>query len=358
MPTKRSLLGFEDSDDDTLEAPALPIIKRQRVPKPIFKPTPQPKSSTSSPTDSPHPEEDTTPKPTLGGPATDDYLTMTIQEDEATGPQRLSSHSNSPEKPTPQDHQVSTFTRMKTPLFGQIDDSSTHVTSNVMKSIPNEPLRTSKGLKIMQKMGFKVGDTLGADSQSSTALKEPIIVVPRSKTIGIKVSENKEQEYKEGVSMADEAEFKKRQQDETKRGKLERVLRKMQKYCFEFEDRDVVDVEKVDLRDLNVMWRGYVRDVQEAIRRKREEKKLEGGDDHVSEIGTSDGAKEQDSEEIEENVDEELELFEEQPIEKKIERLNLHLRSEYDYCFYCGTRYDGQDDLFQNCPGSTEEEHL
>ena len=34
-----------------------------------------------------------------------------------------------------------------------------------------------------------------------------------------------------------------------------------------------------------------------------------------------------------------------------------YLRDRYTYCFWCGTQYDNQTDLDENCPGMDEEAH-
>lgn len=42
------------------------------------------------------------------------------------------------------------------------------------------------------------------------------------------------------------------------------------------------------------------------------------------------------------------------------DRLELvldYLRRRYAYCFWCGTGYEDQDDMAQNCPGPDEDAH-
>ncbi|KAG2454558.1 hypothetical protein HYH02_000403 [Chlamydomonas schloesseri] len=41
----------------------------------------------------------------------------------------------------------------------------------------------------------------------------------------------------------------------------------------------------------------------------------------------------------------------------QLELLLLHLRQVHCYCYFCGTAYDGPDDMASHCPGLTEEEH-
>ena len=42
------------------------------------------------------------------------------------------------------------------------------------------------------------------------------------------------------------------------------------------------------------------------------------------------------------------------------DRLQLtldYLRRRYAYCFWCGTEYENQEDMEQNCPGPEEDDH-
>ena len=42
------------------------------------------------------------------------------------------------------------------------------------------------------------------------------------------------------------------------------------------------------------------------------------------------------------------------------DRLQLtldYLRRRYAYCFWCGTEYENQEDMEQNCPGHEEDDH-
>ena len=41
----------------------------------------------------------------------------------------------------------------------------------------------------------------------------------------------------------------------------------------------------------------------------------------------------------------------------RLDRDLSNLRSEYHYCFWCGTQYDDAKDLLDNCLGITEDTH-
>lgn len=57
------------------------------------------------------------------------------------------------------------------------------------------------------------------------------------------------------------------------------------------------------------------------------------------------------------NFDERPELDDPGAAMARLLELVTHLRTVHLYCIHCGCRYDSPDDLDQNCPGVTEEEH-
>jgi len=61
--------------------------------------------------------------------------------------------------------------------------------------------------------------------------------------------------------------------------------------------------------------------------------------------------KEEDKEEAEEEKEEELE-----PSEKLV-HLTMYLRRTHHYCIWCGTKFDDDQDMADNCPGDTAQDH-
>lgn len=45
------------------------------------------------------------------------------------------------------------------------------------------------------------------------------------------------------------------------------------------------------------------------------------------------------------------------PINEKLEILTKYLREKYFYCIWCGLAFQDEDDLKDNCPGSTRNDH-
>lgn len=339
---KRSLLGFDNSsssEDETVE-----VTRQSKVRKMHFKPIDRIEGQL---TDELEAEEDKNTSQRLR--AYDDYLDMPIIDNETTMSHSLNNeeHGHQPMLFKKDD----TMSRLKTSLFGQIVDDKD--TTPVI-----QPLRIkSKGLTIMERMGFKIGEVLGKEPMKEDALLEPIMVIPRKnkggiggRTVG---KQHQDEDIKaDGITHEDEQEFKARLQMETSDQRKERIVRKMQRLCFELTDGDV-DVEKALLEDLNVMWRGYVGDIQESLRKKRGSIAAVDDERVVEVCAEDDNEKQRD-----ESEDEELEMFKEEPVDIRLRRLYLHLRSQFDYCFWCGARYEDQTDLHANCPGESEEDHL
>ncbi|KAG0290872.1 hypothetical protein BGZ96_005676 [Linnemannia gamsii] len=44
-------------------------------------------------------------------------------------------------------------------------------------------------------------------------------------------------------------------------------------------------------------------------------------------------------------------------VHEKLEEVVAYLRSEHSYCFWCSAQYDGPEDISENCPGESEDDH-
>ncbi|KAG0073341.1 hypothetical protein BGZ89_006634 [Linnemannia elongata] len=44
-------------------------------------------------------------------------------------------------------------------------------------------------------------------------------------------------------------------------------------------------------------------------------------------------------------------------VHEKLEEVVAYLRSEHSYCFWCSAQYDGPEDISENCPGKSEDDH-
>ena len=60
------------------------------------------------------------------------------------------------------------------------------------------------------------------------------------------------------------------------------------------------------------------------------------------------------------NAVETLQLFEREVenTEQTLSDLLNYLRGTHNYCWYCGLKYNDQNNLLANCPGKTRDIHL
>lgn len=351
MSSKRKQLGFEEGSESESEVRVVqeqPSKKLKLLKVTLLKDDEPERHSEIDD------EEEASKRPVLGKPVTskddggDDYMNMIIKEDELTAPQRLSSKDGA--EPTPSNFESITDRKnraLRTSLFGQIANSEA---DSVITPLPNDqPKVKSKGLSIMEKMGFKIGETLGPDSHNTSALLEPLITVQRTSKQGIKENVSNELNTEpKGATGPNEQQFRTRLNQENNDARLEKTVHKMQKYCYEFSGDADIDIQKHNPLDINVLWRGYVIHVQQLLKAKQETK-----GDQMDKIEPID----HEGDDLD-GEDEELQIFNDLSWKEKVERLNLQLRSQYDYCFFCGAKYEDQKDLFENCPGETEEDHL
>ncbi|KAB5580450.1 G-patch domain-containing protein [Coniochaeta sp. 2T2.1] len=236
----------------------------------------------------------------------------------------------------------------------------------------------SKGFAMMAKMGFKVGGALGRkndrggigmESEKKRKLKEAAEEYER---LGKKVK-------------ADEEGYRERVRREREEARLERLVAAAQKVAErmgeegEEEDEDGAVVERGGdggkkkggvgsrpLKSVNVLWRGLVRQRDEAERDRRMRYDLEQS---LSRLPTYEDVDEDEDDkramgrsrtvyEVAEDLDEEdpeLDEFGALPAEEKLRRLVEHLRREHHYCFWC--KYTYPDESMDGCPGLTEEDH-
>ncbi|KAH8648922.1 hypothetical protein BGZ60DRAFT_422593 [Tricladium varicosporioides] len=120
------------------------------------------------------------------------------------------------------------------------------------------------------------------------------------------------------------------------------------------------------LKQINVLWRGLIRQREEKERDRRMRYDLHQS---LSRLPTYDDAEEDKDdkralskdkirytlvEDLEEE-DPELDAFLALEPAERLHKVVLHLREEYNYCFWCKFTYP--DNEMDGCPGLTEEDH-
>ncbi|AGO11948.1 AaceriAGR269Wp [[Ashbya] aceris (nom. inval.)] len=308
-------IGF-DTDSET-EADTVHIDKRR---KRRLQPIPLPKNPSDA--DSEEEPEDTSADD-------DDYLTMELPPDEPVSPQPAG------------------VRRKEAPESGAPPD--------LRASMP-------KGFQMMEKMGYKTGDVLGTGDGLTRALRQPLRAMGQKTRSGIKQRPSRADG--EAYPEKSVAEYREWLHGEESKRRNAAVLARMQKIAFELTgDIDLVTPES-DARDFNVLWRRHVillldRYHPQSSTASSSSDGTPGqpasGDGLNVEVDPDLAASPADETDI--PGDSELELFEDLSLEEQIAQLHNFLRAELRYCFYCGTKYANDEDLYEHCPGFTEEDH-
>ncbi|ODV94413.1 hypothetical protein PACTADRAFT_4355 [Pachysolen tannophilus NRRL Y-2460] len=268
----------------------------------------------------------------------------------------------------------------------------------------------SRGLSIMEKMGFKVGDRLGRNKSDCKALSEPILINLSGNESRAGLGFIDVDKSKENDDEVDDDQFRKR----IVAGKVEKhreiVINKMMKLIFEFEYEEYerlmkkktkghnsdIDILALDPLDVNVLCRRYLVTLQHKLIDGLQYEAGDEEDDELEEVANPDEVPldiendEDDNDEDNNNnnkqeITNELPNLKIKPVPKKkkigaainykfeddtkfmefaktssqekLSRLNTYLRSNFYYCYYCGVAYNNIKDLLDSCPGEKEEDH-
>lgn len=243
---------------------------------------------------------------------------------------------------------------------------------------------SNKGFKMMAKLGYKPGATLG---KSTDARTEPIHLSMKEDRGGIGMDSEKKRKMRELIedgerqekkTKVDQVDYRERLRQEREEERLSRQAHAAQKVLegldTEQEEQlakstksDITPVEKRPLKSINVLWRGLIkerreREANENMKREVQnsltyskpdygESDDEEDDSHPSKKGNMLEFFEQDLE----DEDEELAEFNALTPVERLDKVAQDLRSRHLYCFWCKTKYDDAD--FLGCPGATEEAH-
>lgn len=253
--------------------------------------------------------------------------------------------------------------------------------------------KKSKGLSMMKKMGFAPGGALGARGNEN-AKTEPIRLSLKEDRGGIGLDSERKRALNEAAEregadkrpkVVDEGEFRERNRRERELKRWEGQVYGAQKVCERMDEETGAASTALDgeggnetqrgkkrtlstrpLKSINVLWRGLVRQREEAERERRMRYDLEQSlsrlptyedededADDVKALG-KDKAAYVPVEDLEEE-DPELDEFNALEPDEKLRRLVEYLRKEYRYCFWCKCLYP--DEEMEGCPGLTEEDH-
>ncbi|XP_059482233.1 G patch domain-containing protein 11 [Neocloeon triangulifer] len=188
----------------------------------------------------------------------------------------------------------------------------------------------NKGFAMLQKMGYKPGSSIGKDSSSGRI--EPVRVVLKTDRQGL------------GREAAlQEVEVRKMK---IRANRLEKLSDYRSQLSSKFSSKATVrDLKLSQITCENLDTKNNIESPPYPWfwREKKEEPKVEEE--------TEEDEAEEKKEEVVEEEEEQLEP------EDQLEILTIYLRRTYLYCIWCGTQYEDEDDLAQECPGSTRNDH-
>ncbi|KKY28538.1 putative g-patch domain-containing protein [Phaeomoniella chlamydospora] len=240
----------------------------------------------------------------------------------------------------------------------------------------------NKGLKMMQKLGYKPGSALGVNREGDRQRLDPIGLSMKEDRSGIgreseakrKIRETFEREQgEEKRRKVEEGEFVDRVRQEREEKRKEGQFFGAQKVAEGLEEEEEISEDerrRRKLKNVPVMWRSLVkkREIEERDRRQRhdlytslsrrpefEDPELDESDKLAMGNPKDPGQVfEVDDSELDED-DPELEEFESQDSGTRLDQLVTFLREHWHYCFWCKYRYQNAE--MEGCPGLTEEEH-
>ncbi|KAJ8936449.1 hypothetical protein NQ314_012311 [Rhamnusium bicolor] len=211
--------------------------------------------------------------------------------------------------------------RQKT--FGELERENRDKGLNTAISTEN------KGFKLLEKMGFKPGESLG---KSKSGIKEPIDIVYKQGTSGIGreshlrevVAQKQQQKIK--IFKHSETQFRLANKERKNLSQIRRDFFKAQKVCEELDFRSNIRDPVEDF-----FW------TKETIKKRRKMERSETADDTDSS-----------------DEDEEFEMY---ITEENLFAIIDYLRSKHLYCLYCVITGIDIEDLKENCPGPYRLDH-
>ncbi|CAL3964005.1 hypothetical protein PZA11_001473 [Diplocarpon coronariae] len=311
----------------------------------------------------------------------DDYMNMVIAEPTVPGAKESSFQRRQRQK---REAEIRGRAKSKVELA---EEEKTAREAALSKSLLADPaVSSNKGLAMMAKMGFKPGVALGSKDNVG-ARTEPIGIAMKEGRGGIGLDTEKKRKLREEVERegkrvkAQEGDYRERVMKEREEARLEglvgaatRVAERMNDEREEGESatreplRDVKrrTISTRPLKQTNILWRGLVRKREEKERDRRMRHDLHQS---LSRLPTYDDPDEDKDdrralgkdrvqhtlvEDLEEE-DPELDAFQALGPAERLQKLVVHLREEFKYCFWCKSSYPDKD--MDGCPGSAEEDH-
>ncbi|CAK9304472.1 unnamed protein product [Gordionus sp. m RMFG-2023] len=199
------------------------------------------------------------------------------------------------------------------------------------------------GFKLLSKMGYRPDDGIGKKNKSNI---EPISFSIKSDRKGIGHANDMLIKYKalqskklkldliENKNLVNE--YIQSSKEKLAYKKLKTLLEKSKRICNNLEEDTQLDQDITVPNNING---NLTQPIKES-------------NDDFDEL--YDKERFTDSEIDDQESEEELTI---ESMEKKFENIIAYMRTTYNYCFWCGVKYNHFDDMESNCPGLTEDEH-
>ncbi|XP_065202472.1 G patch domain-containing protein 11 [Planococcus citri] len=218
-----------------------------------------------------------------------------------------------------------------------------------------KPLESgNKGFAMLQKMGFKPGTSLG---KSDTGRTEPIPINLKADREGLgrtqmkkEIIEKKLKEFRpDNISTT---EYRSRLTGKVVQKQTESDFRKSQKIC------ETLDTDKGILEPQEKWyWLSTDPEIEKekkaAAKAEKRKKRMASGYDNDSDEYSENDDSEDASDEKDDDDDDDVPL----DVSEKLNNITSYLRNTYYYCIWCSVKYNDEDDLKNECPGRTRDEH-
>ncbi|MCJ1478494.1 hypothetical protein MMC13_007174 [Lambiella insularis] len=318
----------------------------------------------------------------------DDYMSMAIAE--PTGPRQKETYTQRRIRKS-REAEI----KSRTPSKAELQKISAQTLDTALsRPVP----QTSKGFQMLSNLGYKPGSTLGAPDNSH-ARKEPLELAVKEDRGGIGLDSERKRKFREEAEgemereRAEEGGYRDRVAKEREERRKEGLVRGAMSVLEGLEGSPngvIVDPERDDreeseenstrspasheaelrpherrkknkpTRQINVLWRGLVRqrETEERDRRMRYDLHQSLSRNPNYEDPEEDKHDRQAWGTVEEELDEEDPELQEFNSLEPVERLSKmveYMRDKYHYCFWCKFRYPNEG--MEGCPGLTEDDH-
>lgn len=233
----------------------------------------------------------------------------------------------------------------------------TKSTKQLMEDTRSEALskplgEENRGFNLLRKMGFKPGMGLGKEAHADKSIKEPIPIVVRTNRGGLGQEAEAKERIEARLKTTSEAEcqrmaqtFRDAKRSEALLRQTQADLRKSQRACHQ------LDLAK----DTEVPKEAWFWPAQKSADGQGDVRHIVHLDEEVTD--QLDADYEAPKKSPEDSDEDGSENEEEQDPSEQLKTLTSYLRGEHHYCIWCAIHFNDDNDMADNCPGPTRQDH-